>query len=85
MRSRKRQRTQSISYSTVRQFCEKHEAFSEGGIRWLIFNATPRPNSKGEQICNNLGPAFVRIGRRIYINEKKFFELVNNSNTQRKP
>jgi hypothetical protein len=55
-------------YHTVQQFSEKHPAFSVGGLRALIFNAS----SNG---LNESG-AIVRIGRRILLSETKFFDWV---------
>ena len=52
-------------YLTVRQFCERHPAFTLGGIRHNIFH----------EKTNGLADsgAIVRNGRRILINESKFF------------
>lgn len=55
---------------TVRQFAAKHGAFTEGSIRWLIFNAgsnCARPD---------ISDAIVRIGRRVLIDEGRFFECI---------
>jgi hypothetical protein len=38
-----------------------------GGLRWLIFN----------EKTNGLSSALKRVGRRVLIDEKKFFEWVN--------
>ena len=51
------------SLITVRQFCDKHPWPSEGGLRWLIFNAKE----------NGFAKCVVRIGRRVLIDEKAFF------------
>lgn len=59
---------------TVKQFSDKHIAFSEASIRSLIFNAQPRPNV----IDNGLAPAIKRIGGRILIDEQRFFTWVYN-------
>jgi hypothetical protein len=47
----------------VRQFCEANPAFTEGGIRWLLFNR--------EQ--NGLDRAVVKLGRRVLIDVDGFF------------
>jgi hypothetical protein len=52
-------------YSTVQQFSKKHPAFSVGSLRSLIFNASTNG-------LNESG-AIVRVGRRILLNETKFF------------
>ena len=49
---------------TIRQFVECHPFMTEGGLRYLIFNA----ESNGFRNCIR------RIGRRVYVDEKLFFE-----------
>ncbi len=61
-------------YSTVDQLCDRHSAFKPGGVRHLIFN---------EKI-NGLADsgAVVRLGRKVLINEEKFFDwLERRSNS----
>lgn len=57
---------------TVKQFPEKHPAFTEGGLRHLIFYAE----------ANGLkqSGAIVRNGRRVLLNEKKFFAWLEHKN-----
>ena len=62
--------------STVRQFSEKHPAFSQGSLRNLIFLADERHTSKCKIPGNGLDMALVRIGRKLLIDETKFFEWV---------
>lgn len=50
---------------TIKQFSAKHPAFVEGGIRWRIFNE--KTNGLSES------GAIIRNGRRVLINEAKFF------------
>ncbi len=59
---------------TVRQFSEKHPAFSEASLRNLIFNAYPRSSSHGPVPGNGLESTLVRIGRRVLIDEEAFFD-----------
>ena len=59
-------------YSTVKQFSERHPAFTVGSLRALIFNA----KSNG---LNESG-AIVRINRRVLINEPNFFAWVSVHN-----
>lgn len=61
---------------TVKQFADKHPAFSQGSLRNLIFLASPRPASNGKIPGNGLDMALVRIGRKLLIDEKMFFEWV---------
>ncbi|MCF8007938.1 MAG: hypothetical protein K9K84_11070 [Methylovulum sp.] len=57
--------------STVKQFSEKYPAFPVGGLRQRIFNeATNGLKQYG---------AIVRNGRRVLINEEKFFIWLENN------
>jgi hypothetical protein len=60
------------SYLTVTQFIEKHIAFKNGGIRALIFNE----NNNGLASSG----ALIRIGRKILIDEAKFFSWIELQN-----
>ena len=63
-------------FLTVRQFAEKHPAFPQGSLRSLIFHASPRHSSQGRIDGNGLDAALIRIGRKVLINEARFFEWV---------
>lgn len=58
----------AVIYSTVNQFTDKHPAFTKGGLRALIFN----------EHTNGLAQAgaIIRIGRKVLIDEAKFFSWV---------
>jgi len=60
---------------TVHKFAEKHPAFSEGGLRYQIFNA----KKNGLEASGSL----VRLGRRILINEPKFFAWIDSLQSSR--
>jgi len=62
---------------TVRQFSDKHPAFTQGAIRNLIFLAESRKTSKGTIEGNGLNVALVRIGRKLLIDETKFFQWID--------
>lgn len=53
-------------YLTVTQFCAKHPAFKVGGVREKIFNAETNGLAKSG--------AIVRDGRKVLINETKWFQ-----------
>ena len=57
-----------MNLKTVKQFCADNPAFTEGGVRWEIFN---------EQ-TNGLAAsgAILRMGRKIYIDEDKYFARI---------
>lgn len=50
------------SLSSIRQISRKNPNFSEGALRWWVFN------------CKRFGfeKCVVRIGRRVYIDEREF-------------
>jgi len=59
-------------YLTVPQFTKKHKAFTLGGLRSLIFNEHANGLAKSG--------AIVRVGRKILLNETKFFKWVEYQN-----
>jgi hypothetical protein len=60
--------------STVRQFSERYPAFPPGGLRWLIFN------ERHNGLCE-FG-AIVRVGRKVLIDEPRFFSWLDAKNAQ---
>jgi hypothetical protein len=52
----------------VNQFVQKYPAFAVGGIRALIFNETKNGLKESG--------AILRIGRKILIDEEKFFKWI---------
>ena len=58
--------------STVNLFTEKQPAFTTGGLRSLIFNENTNGLAKAG--------AIVRIGRKVLIDEAKFFAWVEAQN-----
>ena len=60
------------AYLSVRQFIEKQPAFTNGGLRALIFNEYSNGLAKSG--------AIVRIGRKILIDETKFFTWIESQN-----
>jgi hypothetical protein len=69
--------SQSRTLLTVRQFSDKHPAFTQGAIRNLIFLAESRKTSRGTIEGNGLNIALVRIGRKLLIDEAKFFQWID--------
>ena len=55
---------------TIRQFAEKHPAFPQGSLRHMRFNAE----------TNGFKPAFLTVGRKVLIDEAKFFAIVEAQN-----
>lgn len=58
--------------NTVKQHAEKHPAFSEGAIRMYIFNEQQNGLAKAG--------AVVRVGRKVLIDEDKFFAWIESQN-----
>ncbi len=60
--------------STIKQFCKRYPAFTEGGMRHNIFYKD----------TNGLAAsgAIIRNGRKILINEPKWFEWLESQNKQ---
>lgn len=65
---------------TVRQFAEKHPGFSQGSLRNMIFLSKERHTSKGKLPGNGLAGALVHVGRKILIDEAKFFAWIETNN-----
>jgi hypothetical protein len=57
----------------VNQFLEKNPAFTNGQIRWLIFNSK-------QNGLDDAG-AIVRMPRRIFIDVDRFFEWLDAQQT----
>ena len=60
------------AYLTVQQFTSKHTAFNTGGLRSLIFNEHQNGLAKSG--------AIIRIGRKVLIDEARFFSWVELQN-----
>lgn len=64
---------------TVAQFSERRPAWTQSALRNLILNSEPRVNSRGDQVAGNglaEAGAIVRLGRRVLIDEEKFFAWI---------
>ena len=68
------QQFQTPNLFTVKQFAEKHPAFTEGSLRWLIFKAGSPAVATDHEHNFALNDALVRVGRRVLIDEAKFFQ-----------
>lgn len=69
---------QHTNFLTFRDFSVKHPSFPETTLRWIRFCSTPgRRDSRGVLIpANKMGPAFIKLGSRVYVDEFAFFELL---------
>lgn len=56
---------------TLRQLAERNPAFTEGALRWHVFNAK----------SNGLDQAIVRVGRRVLIDEVEFSRWLESKRT----
>lgn len=68
--SEREQQSSGRRLHTVQQFCQAHPAFTPGGLRWLLFNRD----------INGLERAVVKVGRRVLIDEDKFFVWLDEQN-----
>lgn len=66
----------------VKQFSQRYPAFTEAAMRAIIFNAADRPSTAGTIPGNGFAPAIVRLGRRVLIDEKKFFDVIRAKQMQ---
>ena len=57
---------------TVKQLAEKHPAFPQGGIRWQLFNE--KQNGLAES------GAVIRVGRKVLIDEDRYFAWLDRQN-----
>jgi hypothetical protein len=71
---------------TVSQFSERNPAFSESALRNLIFKADERLGANGPIPSNGLieAGAIVRIGRKVLIDEARFFDWIEAQQGGRK-
>jgi hypothetical protein len=54
----------------VKQFAEKHPAFPEHSLRWIIFNRE----------TNGFGDCFCKVGKkRILVDEERFFSRIEEN------
>jgi hypothetical protein len=60
------------AYLSVSQFTKKHQAFTVGGLRALIFNEHSNGLAKSG--------AIIRLGRKVMIDEILFFTYVLSQN-----
>lgn len=58
---------------TVNQFVKQNPAFTEGGIRWDIFNAEKNGLKQNKVI--------IRKGRRVYIVPERYFAWLELQNS----
>lgn len=72
---------------TVRQFSAKHPAFPIHGLRHLIFLSEERECSKGKLPGNGLkeSGAILRAGRKVLIDEQRFFDWLDQQNQVQAP
>ncbi len=62
--------TNTTPLATVRQFCTNHPAFTEGGMRWMIFH----------QESNGYAGCFPKVGRKRLVDVGEFFSRISKLN-----
>lgn len=63
---------------TVKELARRTPAFSEASLRNLIFMAEARETQTGAVPGNGLAPAIIRVGRKVLIDEGRFFEWLES-------
>lgn len=64
---------------TVKQFSEKHQAFTQLALRGLIHKSGQYLKADGTRAPGNgLASAIIRLGDRVLLDEQKFFEWVDS-------
>ncbi len=61
---------------TIKQFAERNPAFSESALWNIRFKSKARQSSKGPVETNGAEFVFVNVGRKVLIDEAKFFEWI---------
>lgn len=59
---------ESDEYVTVSQLAKRYPAFSEGSIRWLIFNSS----------TNGFNKVVRKIGRKVILNLHEFKKFIED-------
>ena len=54
------------NFLTIRQLAEKHRAFSESSIRWMVFTSP-----------SGFVPCVRRVGRKVLIEENAFLDYID--------
>ena len=69
---------------TVPQFAQRNPAFSQAALRNLIFKADERKGANCTIPGNGLteAGALIRIGRKVLLDEERFFDWVDAQNTR---
>lgn len=68
---------------SIKDFCARNPAFPEATVRDLKFKAEPRFKANGEVIAGNgllEAGAIVRCGRKVLIDETRFFAWLDAQN-----
>ena len=71
---------QRPSYKTVEQFSNDNPCFTASSLRNLIFKADERQSTNGVIAGNGLLEvgAIIRVGRKVLINEDRFFQWIES-------
>ncbi len=68
--------------TSVANLSKRHDGLSESSVRWLIHCSKPRHGAKSLTPANGLADAIVHIGRRVLIDEDRFFEILAKMNVE---
>lgn len=59
-----------MKLKTIDQFCDDNPCFSKGQLRWIRHKSTAKFDPWP------YGPAFIKVGGRLLIDEERFFEII---------
>ena len=73
---------QRPTYKTVEQFSNDNPCFTASSLRNLIFKGDARQSTNGLITGNGLLEigAVIRIGRKVLINEDRFYQWIESQN-----
>ena len=74
----RRYETMSTTLMTVKQFAERHPAFSTSSLRWIIF----RSADKSDPDYSKFTPAIHKVGGRVLIEEDRFLNIATGKDDQ---
>lgn len=67
---------------TVSGFSRRHPAFTEASLRWIIHCAKPRHGAQSLIPPNGFERAIVYNGRRVLLDEDRFFECLDQQSAR---
>ena len=74
------------SLYSIGEFCRRNPGFSEKQLRWIRFRSESYYRTLGGKEVsldpNGYRDAFVKIAGRVYVDEDRFFQIVDEQNAK---